>query len=318
MLKKSFLILFILLFFTACSIKEQIVAEFYLEQKNYIAGSKHFLEKIKKNPNDAKSQYYYGRFLLANKNYKKSLLHFKKAVLLDNTSSIHYSWLGISYSYNKNKKKEKESYLKALILDNKNIQALLYLAHNLYDSKDYKNSLIYYKQVLVIEEYNMSALYNRALALNKLKRLAEEKNAWLVYLSAYPSQYLSSYAVDFLNKLGNYTYKNLIINKHKIVMKEIKFEYFKDKIASSSYSSLNLLAKKLTQNNTLHIIVFQKNNSLFAKEKAKSIKKYILNTNEKINANKIKLSWFNKEKIIKVKNKKYFFNEYVEFIVIRK
>ena len=91
---------------------------------------------------------------------------------------------------------------------------------------------------------------------------------------------------------------------------------FKDKIKSSSYSSLDLLSKELSKNNTLHIVVFQKNNSLFAKQKAQSIKKYILNKNEKLNSNKIKLSWFDKEKVIKIKNKKYIFNEYVEFIVI--
>ena len=50
---KRLMILFFILVFSGCSIQEQVVGEFYLEQENYDRGAQHFQKKIAENPLDA-------------------------------------------------------------------------------------------------------------------------------------------------------------------------------------------------------------------------------------------------------------------------
>lgn len=312
----TFLISIMILILSGCSVGKQVVGEFYLEGKKFDRGEKYFQKKIEDDNSDASSHYYYGRFLLAKKENKKALLHLKKAVSLNSKNSNYYSWLGVAYSKTKDPVKEKESYEKALILDKNNIQALTYLSHNFYEAKKYTKALDTYAKVLKLQPYNQYALYNRALSLKQLKRFPEEKLAWRVFLEYYPSGRLASNAVKHLNSYGIFEYKNHIIDVRTITLEDITFEPFSLKITFDSSKSLDVLGKILSEKKDIkiHIIAYQQNNLLLAKNKSKAVKKYILNKYPKISKERLLLSWFDKPKVIKIGNKKFKEGEYIDFI----
>ncbi len=66
----------------------------------------------------------------------------------------------------------------------------------------------------------------------------------------------------------------------------------------------------------IHIVVYQQNNILLAKEKAKSIQKYLLKKYPNIDASRLKLSWFDTAKILLINKRKYIRGEHVDFISI--
>lgn len=312
------LILLVFILFASCSMTQQIVGEFYLEQEKYDKGYNHFQRKVNEDNTDASSQYYYGRFLLAKKKNKDALIHIKKAVELDNLNADYYSWLGVAYSVLKQDEKEKEAYLKALSINKEHLQSLTYLAHNLYEKKEYEKALSYYTQALKVWPQSQSALFNRALTLNKLKRKPEEKLAWKEYLDYYPSGSLSQSAVKYINVLGNFDYRNHIIGFQTIVLRRISFEPFNSKVDYDSKSSLELLGKILDKNQKIHIhiISYQEENILLAKQRAKSVKNYIIKKYPKIDQNRLKLSWFDEPKKFTLDKNQYIFGELIDFITI--
>ncbi|MFA9374950.1 MAG: tol-pal system YbgF family protein, partial [Poseidonibacter sp.] len=198
------------------------------------------------------------------------------------------------------------------------LQSLIYLAHNYYDKNEYLNALKYYSKALKLSPSNQISLFNRAMLLNKLKRTAEEKQAWLIYLDYYPAQILSKDAVRYLNNLGNFDYKIHIIQNNSLILKDISFNPFSLEIKNESKDSLDLLAKLLSKNQKLkiHIVSYQKNNKKLAKQKAQTIKKYILNKYSNIDSSRLLLSWFNKSKKVKTTNKRYILDESIDFITV--
>ena len=301
-----------------CGFTKQIVGEYYLDEKKYDRGESHFRKRVSENPNSAEANYYYGRFLLAKNKATQALPYIQKAIELDSKKSIYHSWLGVTYAFLKKPQLEKEAYLKALKLDENNIQALTYLAHNYYEKKEYKKALEKYNKVLKISSTNQYALYNRASTLKRLKRIPEEKNAWLEYLEYYPSGSFARNAVKNLNKMNNYEYKNHLIGFKTITLKNIEFTPFTSDITKESKPSLDVLGKILTENKkiSIHIIAYQLNNKTLAKQKAIEIKKYILKNNKKIDSKRLKLSWFDQSKKFKIGRKNFIQNETIDFITV--
>ena len=285
---------------TSCSLQKQVVGEFYLEQKQYDKGYAHFQKNIEKDKNNASAQYYLGRFLLAKKQTKNAIFHFKKAILFDNSKSIYHSWLGVAYFLNKNYNNERKEYIKALELDKNNLQALQYLGYNYHDKKEYTKALKYYFRVLEISPENQTVLYYRAMSFKKLGRKAEEISAFKEYLTYYPTGSFAKESVSRLNKLGYFEYRNFIIGARTVTLKNINFKPFTTNMDYESEKSLDVLGEILVQNKNIkiHIVAYQEKNLDLAKEKAKSIKKYILNKYSKIESNRLKLSWFDSSKKI--------------------
>lgn len=311
--------LIVLLFFSGCSIyssKYKQDGEYYLQNKDYENGYLYFKKEIFKNKNNDLIHYYYARFLLAKNEPRLALKHLNKAISLNDANTIYHTWQGVAYSSVKNFSKEQEAYENAIKLDNKNVQALTYLGHNYFDQKKYILALYNYSKVLELNPQNQMALYNRALCLNKLKRKPEELQAWILYLDYYPSGYLAVKAVEYLNNLGNFDYKNHVIGIRKVTLKNITFKTFNDEISTASISSLDVVGMLLTKfkSISIHIIVYQLNNKKLAEQKANSIKKYLLSNYSEIDADRLKLSWFNQSKKISVNKKKMKLDETVDFI----
>lgn len=315
-----FLISISFLLLSGCTIQKQVVGEFYLQQKQYDKGYAHFRQSAKTDNTDALAQYYYGRFLLAKDKKKEALLQFKKAVELDGTNADYYCWLGVAYSSLKQHNNERKAYIKALGIDKNHLQSLTYLAHNLYENKEYEKAFKYYSKVLKISPQSQTALFNRSMSLNKLGRKPEEKIAWNEYLAYYPAGSLARSAVENLNSLGGFDYKNYIIGLRTITLKKITFKPFSSNINYDSKSSLDFLGGILNRNKKIKIQItaYQQKNALLAKQRAKSIKNYILNKYPKVDSSRLRLSWTDKPKNLIIDKKGYEIGEFIDFITIKK
>lgn len=304
------------LVFSGCTFTQVVVGEYYLSEKKYNSGVTYFNKKVSKNNLDSASYYYLGRLLLAQNRSKQALVEFKNAIALDNTNADYYCWLGVAYSSLKKLDKERYTYLKALELNSKHLQALTYLAHNYNDANEYENALFYYKEVLSLSPFSQTALFNHAILLKKLKRYPEEKLALKEYLKYYVDGSLARNATVNLNLLGNFDFRNYIIGIRTITLKRIEFKPFISEIDYNSRDSLNYLCDILSRNKKvkIHIVVYQEGNEQLAKDRAKSVKKYILEKSEKIDPNRLKLSWFGVPKVIIKNGTTFKLGESVDFI----
>ena len=304
------------IFFSGCSFTHIVVGEFYLNEKKYNSGVEYFSNNIAQNNVDSSSYYYLGRLLLAQNKPKLALKKFKSAILLDNTNPDYYSWLGVTYSSLKISNKERYAYLKALELNSEHLQTLTYLAHSYFDANEYENALSYYEKVIKLSPYSQTAIYNRAIVLNKLKRFPEEKVALKIYLNNFTNGSLARNATKNLNVMGDFDFRNYIIGMRTITLKKIEFKPFSSEIDFYSRDSLNYLGEILKNNKKvkIHIIVYQQANRQLAKDKAKEIKKYILNKFSNIDKNRLKLSWFDVPKVVVYNGKTYKLGQSVDFI----
>lgn len=321
MKKHILMLLGLTILFTGCGIKHHISGDYYLQKKDYKTGYIYFKKEVEKKSKDDITHYYFARFLLANNKPKEALIHLNKAIELNDKNSIYYTWLGVTYGVLKKLSQEQEAYKKALILDKKNLHALTYLGHNYFDKKDYKLALETYEKVLEIDEYNEWALFNRAFCIQKLNNPYSQRiKAWKKFIDYYPYGELTIKAVEHLNNMKNFDYRNHIIGVRKITLEKIKFKNASNKLTYEAKESLNVIGRILEKYKSIsiHIVVYHKKDKIKAKQKAKIIKEYILNRYDNIQENRLKLSWFDVSKDVIIKGKVHKLNETVDFISIIK
>ena len=181
---------------------------------------------------------------------------------------------------------------------------------------DYRKALGYYNRALKKDAEIPQALYNRALALRKLGRTPEEINAWKKYLDAYSDGAFARTAADYLNRYGNFEYRNHIIGKRTLTLARVDFEPSSARIREISRPSLDELAQVVAKNPqlVLHIVAYQKNNRRLAEMRAKSVKKYLMDQERRLNGSRIKVSWFDKPETVKIDQKVYRLDSAVNFI----
>ena len=163
-------------------------------------------------------------------------------------------------------------------------------------------------------------MYNRALCLEKLGRTPEHIDALKEYLEYYPYGLLARNSVDKLNFKGDFEYRNHLIGLRTVTLKEIRFKPFSDDITYDSRLSLDVLGSLLSKvpDISIHIVSYQLKNKELAKLKARKIKGYFLHNFKNINSERLKLSWFDVPKKVKVNGNTYTLNETVDFITIVK
>ena len=302
-----------------CGAKQMVIGEFYLDMKKYEKGIETFKKDLRDNPYNASTNYYLGRFLLADGHYQEAVKYFKSATKLGMKNADYNFWLGVAYGVSKQPHLERKSYQTALSIKKKHIQALTYLGHNQLESGEYQAALKSYEKVLKLRPANPSALYNRGLIMKKFDRTPEEKKAWKEYLASYPSGSMARRAVNHLNVLGDFEYRNYIIGSRTVTLEMIQFEPFTAKVWKGSRPSLDLLGSILTNAKkiTLQIVAYQKNNKPLAESRAKSIKKYLLKHFSKIRPNRIRVSWFDVPEKITVNKKTFKLEESINFFATR-
>ena len=298
-------------------VKHSMKGQHYLSNKDFSRGVESFQAEVEANPESALANYYYGRFLLGDEQYKKALGYLKKAQSLGPEDIDYNFWLGVAYGVVGKKVSERKQYLKVLSLDKKHLQALTYLGHNQLESNEYTKALQNYAKALDIWPASPSALYNRALIATKFGRKPEAKVGWLDYLYYYPSGAMARRAVDHLNILGDFSYRNYTLLSRTVTLEKIYFEPFKADIVKSSRASLSLIGVIFNnmQRGKLQIVVYQLKNKKMAKQRALSIRKYLLKEYPEIKKENIGVSWFASPESLRVQKKNKKIDESVSFFV---
>lgn len=297
------------------SIKNFTVGEYYLDNHKYRQGIANFKRETAENPSDSKAFYYLGRCYLAESQVEDALKALERAVYLDPGHADSHFWLGVAYAAAGDPKAERKSYETALRIDPDHVPALVYMGHNYFDAKDYLKALTYYERALALAPYQPQALYNRGLIYRHFDRTPEEIQAWRIYLANYPQGASSRQAAEFLNTYGIFDYRNHLIGIRTITLERIQFEPFTATIDKSSRKTLDFLGAVFEKQARfeLHILAYQKNNKDLARARANSIKRYLMESNRRIGASRIRISWFDVPEKISVGKKRYAEGEAIDF-----
>jgi tetratricopeptide (TPR) repeat protein len=302
------------------TVEHNFKGEYYLSSEKYEQGRQSFAQEVADNPDSALANYYYGRFLLEDKNYKLAVLHLSKARDLDSEKAEYHFWAGLAAGGLGDTKSEEAGYRKALQIDENHLQSLINLGHLELQKKRYQEALDLYSRALESAPDSPSALYNRSLILHQLGRSPEERRAWLEYLWRYPAGAMARQATDYLNMLGDFTFRNHRLGALTVTTEKIWFEPFSSTLDASSHASLKVIGANFDNlgKGILQIVVYQKNNKDLAREKAHVIKRYLVDEFPAIEPNSIGISWFSEPHKLTIKKRNLTIDESVSFFVTAK
>ncbi|UZP65835.1 tetratricopeptide repeat protein [Desulfovibrio mangrovi] len=289
---------------------------YYLNTKKYNEGVQDFSAILAEDPENAEARYYMARLYLADDKPEQALPYITKAVELEPGNDTYLFWKGIAHWALMEYDEELRSYEKALALNPMNLYARLYMGHNLLDRKDWNGALAAYDKVLGRDSYDPDALYNRPRALHGLKRFEEERKAWLTYLKYYPDGALALRAVDSLNALGDFSWRNFLIGKRRVSFEAVQFEPGTDELKNDAKPSLQLLGAMLGNSKTLkvHIVTYVDAAPELARKRALRIREYILGYAGGVSPAQLPLSWFGVPEKVTAGGKTKDLREAVSFI----
>lgn len=244
-------------------------------------------------PENASTQHAHGRVLLALEQPRRALISLKKAVDLNENNADYQFWLGVAYAENGQASEEQVWYMRALQDDPQHVPALVNLGNNYLKRRIFQPALNCYLRALAIDPSNAQALYNRAVIYNQLQQTAEEKLAWKLYLEAHPSGVLARKAVDHLNLLNDFSYRNHYLGRRVLTLPAITYTPFSAGLTQSDRTSLRRIGSVAVNfRGALNILVYQKNGKL-ARNRAIGIKAYLEQVYPVLAAeNRIRISWF--------------------------
>jgi tetratricopeptide (TPR) repeat protein len=292
----------------------------FLDKQQYDEGVRVFEAQHRNSPDDPAVNYYLGRFYLAQEKADRALPLLRKATELQPGSVEYNFWLGVAYWGVMDFEKERASYLRALALDPNYYPARLYLAHNLLDSGDWQAALLNYDRVLIFEPSHPEALYNRGLALKELNRPAEEAQAWKDYLRYYPNGRWAIRAVDHLNALGDFSYRNFTIGYRRLNLKPIRFVPGSAVLETGSSESLQVLGEVLSINRRirLKIIGYKNGNFKLAKVRAEAVRTYLLKNYPVIEPSRLSAQGSEHKETIQIGDRRYDRDESVSLVTLDK
>lgn len=315
--KRWLLLLTLVLLMPGCM---SLKGELLLKKEKYQDGINTFKSIVQKEPENPKAQYYLGRFYLAQEKPEEALPHLKRAVQGDPAKADYHFWLGVAYWAVRDFDLERRSYLRALAKDQKHLPSRLYLAHNYLDSGEWQEALKNYDLLLRREPYNPEALYNRALALKELHRPHEEALAWKRYLKYYPEGKWAIRAVDHLNQLGQFSYRNFTIGYRRVTLEDIPFPSGSAKLLSQGKPSLQVLGTILSINDkiSLEVVCYKSGDPSLAAARAKAVKDYLLQQFPKVKPSRIRPRGIGHKEKIKTGNKVHFLDDSTTFVTTKK
>jgi len=251
---------------------------------------------IAANPADASAQYTYGRVLLALDAPRQALPHLQKANALTTGNIDYLLWLGVAYGKNGRLSEEQVRYSKVLQIDPEHIQALVYLGNSYLKSKKFQPALNCYQRALALQPDNDQALYNRAIIYQRLQRKTAERQAWKLYLQAHPSGTLAIKAVERLNRLDDFSYRNHHLGRRTVTLPAMSFAPTAADLTESDRINLDTIGSIAVnmKSGPLDIIVYRKHDGNLARARAISIKRYLEKQFPSLaTAGGIRISWFN-------------------------
>jgi tetratricopeptide (TPR) repeat protein len=316
-IKRWLLLLSLVLWVPGCM---SLKGERLLKNEQYKEGVATFKSIVQEEPKNPEAQYYLGRFYLAQERPEEALPHFKRAVQGDPAKADYHFWLGVAYWAIRDFDLERKSYLQALAKDPKHVPARLYLAHTFLDSGEWQEALANYELLLRREPYNPEALYNRALAYMELQRPKEEARAWKRYLQHYPEGKWALRAVDHLNELGDFRYRNFTIGYRRVTLEHIPFAPGSATLLSQGKPSLQVLGTILSINDMIHleIVCYKNGDPALATARATAVRDYLLQKFPWLKPSRIGARGIGRRERIKVGNKVYLLDDSTTFITVKK
>jgi len=291
-----------------------------LKNQQYQDGVATFKSMVQEEPKNPEAHYYLGRFYLALERPEEALPHLKQAVQGDPAKADYAFWLGVAYWAIRDFEGERKSYFQALAKDPKHLPARLYLAHTFLDSAEWQEALNNYDPVLRQDPHNPEALYNRGLALMELDRPEDEARAWKKYLQYYPEGKWALRAVDHLNRLGDFSYRNFTIGYRRVTLEPITFRPGTATLLSQGKPSLQVLGTILSINHEifLEIACYKSGDPALAAARAKSIRDYLLQEFPRIKPSRLGVRGIGSKERIKAGSKVYLLADSTTFITKRK
>jgi tetratricopeptide (TPR) repeat protein len=291
-----------------------------LKNEQYQDGLATFKNIVQVEPKNPDAQYYLGRFYLALERPEEGLPHLKRAVQGDPAKADYHFWLGVAYWAIRDFDLERKSYLQALAKDPKHVPARLYLAHTFLDSGEWHKALENYNLVLLQDPYNPEALYNRALALMELHRPEEEARAWKRYLQYYPEGKWALRAVDHLNQLGEFSYRNFTIGHRRVTLEHIPFPPGSAKLLSQGKPSLQVLGTILSINDKIYleVVCYKNGDPALAAARAKAVRDYLLQEFPRLKPSRIGARGIGRKEKIEAGSKVYLRDDSTTFITAKK
>ena len=315
--KRWLLLLGLVLWFPGCM---SLKGERLLKNQQYQDGVATFKSMVQEEPKNPEAHYYLGRFYLALERPEEALPHLKQAVQGDQAKADYAFWLGVAYWAIRDFEGERKSYFQALAKDPKHLPARLYLAHTFLDRGEWQEALNNYNLVLRQAPYNPEALYNKGLALMELDRPKDEAKAWKKYLQYYPEGKWALRAVEHLNQLGDFSYRNFTIGYRRVTLESIPFKPGTASLLSQAKPSLQVLGKILSINHEiwLEIFYYKSGDPALAAARAKAVRDYLLQEFRQIKSSRLGARGISRKERIKVGGKVYLLDDSTTFITKRK
>jgi len=291
-----------------------------LKSEQYQDGVATFKSIVTEEPKNPEAQYYLGRFYLALERPEEALPYLKRAVQGEPAKADYHFWLGVAYWAIRDFDLERKSYLQALAKDPKHVPARLYLAHNFLDSGEWQKALENYDRLLRREPHNPEALYNRALAIMEIHRPKEEARAWKRYLQYYPEGKWALRAVDHLNQLGDFSYRNFTIGYRRVTLEHIPFSPGSAKLLSQGKPSLQVLGTILSINDEifLEVVCYKNGASALAAARAKAVRDYLLHEFPRLKPSRIGARGIGHKEKKQVGSKRYLLDDSTSFVTTKK
>jgi tetratricopeptide (TPR) repeat protein len=318
--KPSWIVMVVLAFLFGCQLGTKIQGQYYLNHEKYTEGVEKFDEKLKNDSFDASANYYMARFLLALNRPKDALPYIKKAVALDFRNADYHFWLGVCYHGLKRYGEERQSYLRAIKFNDRHVEAYLYLGHSYLENGRWEEALGAYDRVLEIDNEHPQAMYNRALALNKLQRFAEEVAAWKDYLKIYPAGGWAIQAVDHLNLRGNFEYRNFQIGYRRVPLQKFSFEGSTGIPNDATKFSMGIIGSILSVNKKidLKIVGYKTGHKSLALKRANGIKEYLINNFPEVDSDRLTIRGVGTPEKIQISWKKFSVDDSINLMTTKK
>jgi tetratricopeptide (TPR) repeat protein len=293
---------------------------YYLEKEQYGEGIIRFEKALSEKPNDPAVNYYLGRFYLAQDKAEQAIPRLRRAADLSPNSADYHFWLGVAHWAVRDFKSERRSYLNALAANPHHSATRLYLGHNYLDQGQWLEAIEQYDKVLNTDQANPEALYNRGLGLKNLGRSDEEITALKRYLQYYPEGKWAIRAVDHLNEVGDFSYRNFTIGYRRVPLKQISFAPGSARVISECESSLQVIGGMLSINKDirLEIVGHLKGSPSEAAARAKTVKDQLLKSFPAIDPSRIKHIGKGNGEEMKIGDRTYLLQESISISTVGK
>ena len=277
------------------------------EKGNYTEARKVLSAAVAEAPDDPRSQFYLGRTYLALEETTLALPHLERAVGLAPDNAVYHFWLGVNYWALLDLDRELAEYDRALAIDPNLLPAHVYAGHNQLDRGQWQAALGHYLAVLQVLPEHPEALYNAGVALQELGRQEEALAVWRRFLQHHQGDALAVGAVRNLNAAGDFSYRAFPVGPRFVVGPSPGFQDDTLAIDPQLTEALDKIGRSLESIDplTLHIITFAKDNDELAMQRAKAVKRMVIENFPDIPPASVRISWFGQAETIRIADHTY-------------